>query len=73
MFQYEWVKQHLGKSALRRVILTCDKTLVNGDLLIDDRPAIKGLVFKFLVLETYAALVKPCHQRSYGNLSVYSS
>jgi len=49
LFQCEWVKQHLGESAVRRMILTHDKTMVNGDLLIDDRPSIKGNLFHLLM------------------------
>ncbi len=37
-----WVTQYLGAKAAQRVILTHDKTLVRGDLLIDDRPDVKG-------------------------------
>lgn len=40
----EWVAEHLGEEWLRRVILTKDKTLVKGDILIDDKPEITGAV-----------------------------
>lgn len=40
----DWVGQHLGKAFKKRVILTSDKTLVRGDILIDDSPNVKGLL-----------------------------
>ncbi|KDC75250.1 5'-3'-deoxyribonucleotidase [Bordetella bronchiseptica] len=40
--KYLWVERHLGREATQRLILTRDKTLVQGDLLIDDRPVITG-------------------------------
>lgn len=40
--KYTWVKEHLGKEWLQRLVVTRDKTLVRGDLLIDDRPEVKG-------------------------------
>lgn len=41
-FQYAWVEKHLGKEFLEQIVLTRDKTIVSGDLLIDDRPDIIG-------------------------------
>lgn len=38
----EWVEEHLGSTWLNRTIITSDKTLVRGDVLIDDKPSIKG-------------------------------
>ena len=32
----QWVLDHLGEEALERLILSCDKTLLKGDYLIDD-------------------------------------
>lgn len=40
--KYEWVENHLGPDFIEKVILTRDKTIINGHLLIDDRPDIKG-------------------------------
>lgn len=40
--QYAWVEKHLGHDFLEQVILTRDKTLIAGDLLIDDKPDILG-------------------------------
>ncbi|CAB3672027.1 hypothetical protein LMG3458_01146 [Achromobacter deleyi] len=42
--KYLWVEKHLGREATNRLILTKDKTLVQGDLLIDDKPLIQGAV-----------------------------
>ncbi|HEX9597652.1 MAG TPA: hypothetical protein VF982_12285, partial [Anaerolineales bacterium] len=35
---------HLGRDWISQLILSTDKTLVQGDILIDDRPEIKGAV-----------------------------
>lgn len=40
--KWEWVREHLGDEWLKRLILTCDKTTIRGDFLIDDKPAISG-------------------------------
>lgn len=37
-----WVERHLGRAWVARTVVTKDKTLVRGDVLIDDRPAITG-------------------------------
>lgn len=42
--KYLWVERHLGREATNRLILTKDKTLIYGDLLIDDKPLIEGAV-----------------------------
>lgn len=41
--QYRWVEQNLGPEFVERIILTRDKTVVMGDLLIDDKDNIQGL------------------------------
>lgn len=38
-----WIKQHLGEAWSKRLILTHDKTLVHGDILIDDKSVITGV------------------------------
>jgi len=43
--KFEWVEKHFGRQFTKRMILTKDKTMVRGDLLIDDKPEING-VFK---------------------------
>ncbi len=37
-----WVREHLGASLVKRMILSHDKTLIHADLLIDDKPEITG-------------------------------
>ncbi|KAI4898396.1 hypothetical protein NFI96_033770 [Prochilodus magdalenae] len=39
---YAWVEKHLGPDFLEQIILTRDKTVVTGDILIDDKPDIHG-------------------------------
>lgn len=41
--KYEWIEKHFGKPWIDKLILTRDKTIINADLLIDDRPDIKGV------------------------------
>jgi len=41
--KYEWVEKILGPDWIHRIILTKDKTLVKGDILIDDKPVITGV------------------------------
>ncbi|XP_029383549.1 5'(3')-deoxyribonucleotidase, mitochondrial isoform X2 [Echeneis naucrates] len=41
--KYAWVEKHLGNDFLEKVILTRDKTLISGDILIDDKPDIQGV------------------------------
>ncbi len=41
--KFAWVEEHLGKKWAERIILTRDKTLVHGDILIDDKPNITGI------------------------------
>lgn len=40
--KFEWIEQHLGWKWINKTIITKDKTIIAGDLLIDDRPVIKG-------------------------------
>ncbi|XP_051529529.1 5'(3')-deoxyribonucleotidase, mitochondrial-like [Myxocyprinus asiaticus] len=41
--KYAWIEKHLGPEFLEQIILTRDKTIVTGDLLIDDKPDILGV------------------------------
>lgn len=41
--KYEWVEQHLGLEFVSRMIVSKDKTLVHGDVLVDDKPKISGV------------------------------
>jgi len=39
----DWLVEHFGETlALKRSIFTQDKTIIHGDLLVDDKPHIKG-------------------------------
>ncbi len=40
--KYEWVLNNLGEYWAKRLILNHDKTLINGDILIDDKLEILG-------------------------------
>jgi len=42
--KYEWVDEFFGHDFTRRIILTKDKTLIRGDMLIDDKPKIEGVL-----------------------------
>lgn len=42
--KYQWIEEHFGASFVERIILTRDKTLIRGDLLIDDKPEVFGLM-----------------------------
>ena len=41
--KYEWIERHLGPDFVSRMIVTKDKTLIQGDILIDDNPMVNGL------------------------------
>ena len=38
----QWIGEHLGEEWKELVVITSDKTLVRGDILIDDKPKISG-------------------------------
>lgn len=40
--KFAWIEEHLGAEWIPRIILTKDKTVVRGDVLIDDKPQIVG-------------------------------
>lgn len=40
----QWVDKHLGSFWTKRVVISKDKTLVRGHLLIDDKPEITGVM-----------------------------
>lgn len=42
--QFRWIEKHLGKHWCDKIIITKDKTMANGHLLIDDKPNISGIV-----------------------------
>ncbi len=41
--KFAWVKRHLGQEFVERMVLTRDKTLVYGEILVDDKPDITGV------------------------------
>ena len=41
--RYKWVEKNLGFEWTKKIILTKDKTLIKGDILIDDKPEISGI------------------------------
>ena len=41
--KHRWVMKHLGKKWTERIILSRDKTLVHGAVLIDDKPDVTGV------------------------------
>ena len=65
--KYQWVEKYLGKSAVSQLMLTKDKTIVHGDILIDDKPLIKGLDeprwFHFLFTAAHNKHVSEYHER----------
>uniref|UniRef100_A0A1A8JJJ6 5', 3'-nucleotidase, cytosolic n=1 Tax=Nothobranchius kuhntae TaxID=321403 RepID=A0A1A8JJJ6_NOTKU len=65
--KYAWVEKHLGHDFLEQVILTRDKTLIAGDILIDDKPDIQGVVQK---PDWEHILFTACHNK---HLSISSS
>ncbi len=40
--KYAWVRKHLGEEFLSKIIVTRDKTVIKGAVLIDDKPRISG-------------------------------
>ena len=69
--KYQWVKKHLGQQWQSKVILTADKTLVKGDVLIDDRPELKGNftpTWEYILYDQpYNRMVKDWRRLNWGN------
>lgn len=42
--KFEWVEKHLGPSWINKIILTRDKTMIQGHVLIDDKVNITGAI-----------------------------
>ncbi|TCJ14925.1 5'-3'-deoxyribonucleotidase [Parasulfuritortus cantonensis] len=40
--KYEWVERNLGPDFVHRMIVTKDKTVILGDVLVDDKPSVTG-------------------------------
>ncbi|HEY4486736.1 MAG TPA: 5'-3'-deoxyribonucleotidase [Candidatus Paceibacterota bacterium] len=41
--KYQWIEKYLGEDFTKKIILTKDKTLIRGDILIDDKPGVTGI------------------------------
>lgn len=44
--KYGWVRKNLGEDWMKRIVVTRDKTLVKGKVLVDDKPKVVGVVEK---------------------------
>lgn len=42
--KYQWVERHLGRDFTKKIIITKDKTFVRGDILINDKPEVTGIL-----------------------------
>lgn len=42
-----WVEEHLGHDWLEKMVISSDKTIVYGDVLVDDKPKITGAMTPF--------------------------
>ncbi|MCB0844691.1 MAG: 5'-3'-deoxyribonucleotidase [Bacteroidetes bacterium] len=42
--KYQWIEAHFGHAFTKKMFMVKDKTMVKGDILIDDRPVIHGSV-----------------------------
>ena len=54
--KFKWIDKYLGPKFAEKIILTRDKTLVNGHFLIDDKPHITGTQipqWKHILFETH--------------------
>ncbi|XP_070579897.1 5'(3')-deoxyribonucleotidase, cytosolic type-like [Ptychodera flava] len=40
--KFQWIDNHFGAEFINKLVLTRDKTVVSGDLIIDDKPEITG-------------------------------
>lgn len=40
--KFAWVEEHLGSDWVKKIVLTKDKTVVRGDVLVDDKPHVTG-------------------------------
>lgn len=41
--KFDWMLEHFGKDLTKKMIITEDKTIINANILIDDRPEINGV------------------------------
>jgi 5'-nucleotidase len=68
--KFAWVERHLGEEWIKRLIITKDKTFVRGDILIDDKPQIKGELtptWEHIIFDNGRAYNKGVPSRRYIN------
>lgn len=41
--KFFWIEEHLGREWTARIVMTRDKTLISGAILIDDKPKVTGV------------------------------
>ena len=41
--KHQWVEKYLGRDWVKKIVMTKDKTIIKGDILIDDKPEIAGI------------------------------
>jgi 5'-nucleotidase len=44
--KYDWVTEYFGKDMANAMIISKDKSLIRGDILIDDRPVFHGCAYE---------------------------
>jgi 5'-nucleotidase len=68
--KFQWVDDHLGAEWVGRIVLTKDKTLVRGDVLIDDKPEVTGSLvptWEHLVFEAPYNSAATARRINWGN------
>lgn len=40
--KYEWVSEYLGKEFVDNLIICRDKSMIRGDIMVDDKPVVRG-------------------------------
>lgn len=58
--KFKWIKKHFGQEWVERMILTYDKTMIRGDILIDDRHFVTG---KAMPATWDHVLFSQCHNK----------
>lgn len=61
--KFAWIEKHLGREFAMRIVLTRDKTLVRGSILIDDKPEITGVAVPEWEHVIYD---RPCNRNASG-------
>lgn len=42
--KYAWIEKHFSPDFIEKIVITREKTLIRGDILIDDKPDITGIL-----------------------------